>query len=513
MWPLELREHCVQRLFGLNPPTMLALSRETGVPPTTLGRWKEQALGTAITAENTMSSKKDKRPAAWPPAERLRVVAASAGLSDEELGAYLRREGLHAATVEPWRRDALEGLGGLPQKTSGKPKVSRRERELERELHRKEKALAEVAALLVFKKKKRPTSLRGTRGRPLVREPREAVLALIDEAVSSGARLQPCCVLLGLTARTVQRWRTRPEDRRTTRAHAAPAKRLSESERQAILRTASAPRFRDLSPRQIVAQLADEGVYVGSESTVYRVLREHEMRSHRGRARPPSNSKPREKIATGPNQVWSWDITYLRGPMRRQFFHLYMVLDIWSRRIVGWTVQPAELGTRAARLVMEATLREGSPEDLVLHSDRGTPMTSAALMGMLDHLSVRPSCSRPRVSDDNPYSEALFRTVKYRPEYPTKPFDSIEAAQAWAELFVDWYNHEHKHSAMGFVTRSPAAHGRGPGPARARAARSGSRGRPPGRRRRWSRRIAGFGRSPAACPRGARSRGPPRRPP
>ncbi len=159
--------------------------------------------------------------------------------------------------------------------------------------------------------------------------------------MSSGARLQPCCVLLGLTARTVQRRRARPEDRRTTRPHAAPANRLSESERKAILRVASAPRFRDLSPKQIVAQLADEGVYVASESTFYRVLREHRMQSHRGRARPPSNSKPREKIATGPNQVWSWDITYLRGPMRRQFFYLYMVLDIWSRKIVGWTVQPA----------------------------------------------------------------------------------------------------------------------------------------------------------------------------
>lgn len=215
---------------------------------------------------------------------------------------------------------------------------------------------------------------------------------------------------------------------------------------------ASDPRFRDLSPKQIVAQLADEGVYVASESTFYRVLREHKMQSHRGRARPPSNSKPREKIATGPNQVWSWDITYLRGPMRRQFFYLYMVLDIWSRKIVGWTVQPAELGSHAARLVMEATLREGSPEGLVLHSDRGTPMTSAALLGMLDHLSVRPSYGRPRVSDDNPFSEALFRTVKYRPEYPTEPFDSTEAAHAWVEHFVDWYNHEHKHSAIGFVT-------------------------------------------------------------
>lgn len=153
MWPLEVREHCVQRLFGLNPPSVMALSRETGIPSTTLDRWKEKAREGAGSTETPMSSKKDKRPAAWPPAERLRVVVESAGLSEEELGAYLRREGLHSATVQQWRRDALAGLGGLPQKSPGKPKVSRRERELERELHRKEKALAEVAALLVLQKK------------------------------------------------------------------------------------------------------------------------------------------------------------------------------------------------------------------------------------------------------------------------------------------------------------------------------------------------------------------------
>lgn len=275
---------------------------------------------------------------------------------------------------------------------------------------------------------------------------------LIDEAAASGARLRPSCDVLGLDTRTVQRWRTRCEDGRSTCTRSSPANRLSDGQRQRVLDVASTPRFRDVSPKQIVAELADEGMYVASESTFYRVLRAASMQSHRGRARPPAHSKPREKVATGPNQVWSWDITYLRGPMRGQFFYLYLVLDVWSRKIVGWAVHHEECGTYAARLVQRATLREGSPADLVLHSDRGSPMTSATLLAMLDSLAVKTSYSRPRISDDNPFSESLFRTLKYRPAYPSKPFESIAAARAWVEHFVDWYNHEHRHSSIGFVT-------------------------------------------------------------
>ena len=278
------------------------------------------------------------------------------------------------------------------------------------------------------------------------------MLKLVDEAVAAGARLAPCCQVIGVDPRTLQRWRERPEDGRTTCTRPAPANRLSDEERALVLRTASLPRFRDLSPKQIVAQLADEGTYIASESTFYRVLREERLQHHRGRARPPVHSKPREKVATGANQVWSWDITYLRGPMRRQFFYLYLLLDVWSRKVVGWTVRESECGTHAATMVREAVFREGSPEGLVLHSDRGAPMTSATLLGLLDALSVRPSYSRPRVSDDNPFSESLFRTLKYRPAYPSKPFPSRAAAEAWVEHFVDWYNHEHRHSAIGMVT-------------------------------------------------------------
>lgn len=224
------------------------------------------------------------------------------------------------------------------------------------------------------------------------------------------------------------------------------------AERKLVLQTACNPTFRDMAPPQIVAHLADQGIYIASESTFYRVLRAEKLQRHRSDARPPTYHKPVEKLATGPNQVWSWDISYLRGPRRRQFFYLYVVIDVWSRKIVAAAVHTTEQGTLGAQLVHDAFRSEGSPEGLVPHSDRGAPMTSASLLGLLEHLQVRPSLSRPRVSDDNPFSEALFRTLKYRPSYPKRPFRSIDAARGWVAHFVDWYNTSHRHSAIGWVT-------------------------------------------------------------
>ena len=194
-------------------------------------------------------------------------------------------------------------------------------------------------------------------------------------------------------------------------------------------------------------------MYLASESTFYRILREEKLLSHRGRARAPRRHRPNEQVATGPNQVWSWDITYLRSPVRGWFYYLYLAVDIFSRKIVGWAVHEVEDSDLAAGLIREAALREGvDPGRLVLHSDNGGPMKGATMLATLQWLGIIPSFSRPRVSDDNPYSEALFRTVKYCPEYPKRPFESLEAARLWVARFVGWYNEEHRHSAIRFVT-------------------------------------------------------------
>ena len=279
------------------------------------------------------------------------------------------------------------------------------------------------------------------------------MLSLLDEAQQQGARLEAACEVLGLPARTVQRWRDTPggDDLRQG-PKSGPGNQLSAAERREVVELANRPEFRDLSPKQIVPRLADEGRYVASESTFYRILRAEGQMVRRDRTRPPS-PRPRQHEATGPCQVWSWDITYLRGPCRGAFFYLYLVEDIWSRKIVGWDVETEESMEYGAALAERTIVAEGADAGrLVLHADNGGPMKGSTMLATLQRLGVVPSFSRPRVSDDNPYSEALFRTLKYRPGYPRGPFPSLEAARAWVEGFVAWYNDEHLHSGIAFVT-------------------------------------------------------------
>lgn len=282
------------------------------------------------------------------------------------------------------------------------------------------------------------------------------ILDLVDEAVSSGARVERACEVMGIAARTLTRWRTDKigEDRRA-RAAISPAHKLTEAERARVLEIARSPEFRDMSPRQIVPILADRYEYIASESTFYRVLREAGELAHRGHARPGRHRNPKAHVASAPNQVWSWDITYLRGPVRGAFFYLYLIVDIFSRKITGWRVEAEESTALAADLVASAVIAENvNADQLVLHADNGGPMKGSTMLATLQRLGVVASFSRPSVSDDNPFSEALFRTLKYRPGFPRKPFATLSAARGWVIEFVRWYNEQHLHSAIRYVTPS-----------------------------------------------------------
>jgi len=287
---------------------------------------------------------------------------------------------------------------------------------------------------------------------------RQAILALVDESEQAGARLSRIADVLGLHVRTLRRWRAADEqghgDGRPTAVRPRPANALSQAERQAVLAVCNQPQYAHLPPSQIVPRLADEGIYLASESTFYRLLTEAGQATHRGRAQPPHKpAKPQAWQATAPNQVWSWDITYLATVIRGLFYRLYLVVDIFSRKIVGWEIHEQESADHASTLITKACLREGiRPGQLTLHADNGSPMKGATMLATLQRLGVVPSFSRPSVSDDNPYSEALFRTLKYVPNFPDKPFDSLEAARLWVHGFVTWYNETHRHSAIGFVT-------------------------------------------------------------
>lgn len=282
---------------------------------------------------------------------------------------------------------------------------------------------------------------------------RNHILAVVDEAISCGAQQCSACAAIGMSERTLQRWRNAPQgDQRPTRLQ-QPSNKLDESEREHIVAIANSPEFGHLPPSQIVPRLADQGTYIASESTIYRVLRAANQLKHRSSSRLPRAHKPRALSATQPNQIYSWDITYLPTTVKGAYLYLYLFLDIFSRKIVGWQVYDDESGDLAAEVISDVCAREKIlPQQVVLHSDNGGPMKGATMVATLQKLGVIPSLSRPAVSNDNPYSESLFKTMKYRSEYPSQRFSSLGHARRWVSKFVDWYNDEHRHSGIQFVT-------------------------------------------------------------
>jgi transposase InsO family protein len=284
----------------------------------------------------------------------------------------------------------------------------------------------------------------------------------VERACRAGARLERACATVGLSGRTLQRWRAggglETGDRRPTATRPLPSHALTAEEQAAVLAAANEPRFADMPPARIVPMLADEGVYLASESTFSRILRAHGQNRHRGRARAPHKQRPpTTHAATAPGQVWCWDMTYLPADVTGRWFYLYLIMDLYSRKIVGWEVHAEDDSDHASHLVRRTALAEGiamRDEKPVLHGDNGATLKATTVLAMLHWLGIKASYSRPRVSDDNAYVEALFRTAKYRPEFPVTGFADLDTARAWAMRFVHWYNVEHRHSGIGYV--SPA---------------------------------------------------------
>ena len=291
-------------------------------------------------------------------------------------------------------------------------------------------------------------------------EDRQILVRDIEQACAGGARLAPACALAGIDARTLRRWKAgdglRQGDRRPDAARSVPSHALSEAERARIIEIANEPRFADTPPARIVPALADEGIYFASESSFHRVLRAHGQMNRRGRAQPPRTSRPpTTHIATGPAEVWCWDVTFLPAPIQGHWFYLYLILDLFSRKIVGFEVHDTDSAEHAAHLARRTALAEGvhaMPVRPVLHGDNGATLKATTVLAMLHWLGIKPSYSRPRVSDDNAFAEALFRTAKYRPEFPLKGLVDLDDARQWAMRFVQWYNRGHRHSGIRYVT-------------------------------------------------------------
>jgi putative transposase len=287
-------------------------------------------------------------------------------------------------------------------------------------------------------------------------------LGLVREAVASGAKASKACAILGLSERTVARWSKERivgdlADKRPSAERPEPANKLGPKEREAIVEAACKPEFADCAPSQIVPRLADQGVYIASESSFYRVLKSRQLDApRRARGCPALLSKPRRHVAESIGEVWVWDITWMKGPIAGQWYYLYAFMDLYSRKIIGWEVFDEQTAECASVVLEKTRWAEGDlRKPLVLHSDNGTPMKGLTMIAKMQSLGVAPSLSRPGVSDDNAQIESFFKTLKYRPSYPAGAsgcFESLEKAREWCSGFMKWYNEEHKHSSIGYCS-------------------------------------------------------------
>ena len=285
---------------------------------------------------------------------------------------------------------------------------------------------------------------------------------MIEQAVEELTPLvgtYPACRALGAAPATIYR-RRRPPEPRPRKPRPKPPRALSAAEREAVREVLHSERFVDSSPAQVWATLLDEGRYLASERTMYRILAaDGESRERRDQLVHPSYEKP-ELLATRPNELWSWDITKLLGPAKWTYFYLYVLLDVFSRYVVGWTIQHRESAEVAKQLIAQAIAQqEVEPGQLTVHADRGSAMTSKPVAFLLADLGVTKTHSRPYTSTDNPFSEAQFRTLKYRPGFPDR-FDSILHSRDWGRDFFGWYNHQHRHSGIGLLTPATVHYGR-----------------------------------------------------
>ena len=281
----------------------------------------------------------------------------------------------------------------------------------------------------------------------------------MTDLLSQDVGISPACQAIGLARSSLYRWKKGPQDR-VKKPRVKPKRMITDTERATILSVLNSERFCDLAPRQVYATLLDEGVYHCSWRSMYRILTEQDQVTERRRGHRRHQYEKPELLATSENELWSWDISKLKGPVPFHYYYLYVIIDVFSRYVPGFMVAEHESAELAKELIEVSCQRQGIvPQQLTLHSDRGPAMKAKSLALLLSDLGVTKSHSRPHVSNDNPFSEAQFKTVKYHPDFPER-FGSLQDARAWAEDFFDWYNHHHRHSSLGLMTPSMVHYGK-----------------------------------------------------
>ena len=388
---------------------------------------------------------------------RLRILEEAERCTQPgEVGRLLRREGLYSSHLTAWRKARRQGFAsGVGPEEAWRKAGRTQPAGCEGARARGESGSpGEGAAHRAHDPGSTGKSCRAAGIQPQRREE----LLMATQGLASQVGVAPACRALGVSRATFYRRHKVTPGHQQPRS--TPARALCDSEREHVLNVLASPRFVDRAPAEVVATLLDEGQYLCSERTMYRILAANQpVRERRNQLEHPPYTKP-ELVATGPNETWSWDITRLLGPTRWSYFYLYVLLDIFSRYAVGWMVAERENSALAATLIEQTCLKQGiEPQVLTLHSDRGAPMTSKCTAQLLADLGVTRSLSRPQVSDDNPFSEAQFKTLKYHPGFPRR-FDDIHAAIAFCRSFFPWYNTEHRHGGIAMLTPDDVHHGR-----------------------------------------------------
>ncbi|HXQ56480.1 MAG TPA: IS3 family transposase [Actinomycetes bacterium] len=396
---------------------------------------------------------------------KAQILQEYEGLDKAGKGALLRREGLYTSLISEWRKQRDRGALQALAKPAGRQPADPRDQQVARLRKENQRLAAELAkARKVIEVQGKALGAVGAarhRRRDRASAGRDE---MIDQAVAelqAVVGVRGACAAVGeVQARWYRRHRQSPPPRRPERVPAVQPRALSEVERKELRRVLNSPEHVDEAPATVYAKLLDQGVYLASVPTMYRVLRQHdEVHERRRQATHPAAKKP-ELLATKPNQVYSWDITKLLGPAKWTWFYLYVILDIYSRYVPGWMLAHAENAHLAEVLLADTTTKQHiTVGQLTIHADRGSPMTAKPVAFLLAELGVTKSHSRPHVSNDNPYSESQFRTMKYRPTFPDR-FGSFQDAHAFCGRFFRWYNDEHRHSGIGFHTPADVHHGR-----------------------------------------------------
>ncbi|MEQ6335589.1 IS3 family transposase [Sphingobium sp. MK2] len=394
--------------------------------------------------------------------DKLRILAEvdRATGTPGAIGAILRREGVYSSSLTEWRRQREAGAyNGLNPVKRG-PKVgavnplAAPHAQLLREHERLKRRLVRAEAVIEIQKKV------GAAAGDTARTRRDALMAVVAEMEPNRSMVAATCDALGLSRATFHRRQlaaARPS--LPVRPRPKPARSLTASERETVIGLLREPHFADLAPAEVYATLLDQGVYHCSIRTMYRILHEHqEVKERRRQLRHPHYQKP-ELLAEAPNSVWSWDITKLMGSRKWTYFYLYVIIDIFSRRVVGWHVADTENANLFKQLFQDAAAKHGvAPGQLTLHADRGPSMTAKTTALMLADLGVTKSHSRPYTSNDNPFSESHFKTMKYQPQFP-KRFGCIQDAKTFCRRFFDWYNRDHHHFGIGLMTPDQVHYG------------------------------------------------------